>query len=228
MMKGQSVPVRERMPANSRKRQIVETVLELVAQHGPDAVSAQLVADAVGISQPAVFRHFATKEAIWTAVIDLLRDRLAQVWAEARGDQEDSRPLWVLKRMFLGHIELITRYPGFAKIVMSDHIRHQYPSLHENFKALHQEYDRLVTTLLQEAAQQGELSSDVDLSAAAALYFCSIQGLAFQFAIAGYRQSRIWETAVRVFDLYLRALGAETSGSGRRRRNIDRENRGKP
>ena len=69
------------MPAAARKRQIVETALELVAEHGADAVSAQLIADTIGLSQPAVFRHFPTKEAVWMAVIAWLQDRLAQVWS---------------------------------------------------------------------------------------------------------------------------------------------------
>jgi len=67
-----------RPPAGSRKRQIVETVLQLVAAHGTEAVSAQLVADAIGVTQPAVFRHFPTKEAMWLAVMDWLEERLSR------------------------------------------------------------------------------------------------------------------------------------------------------
>src|SRR5262249_60338820 len=58
-----------RFPADSRKQQIVETVLELVAARGTEAVSVQLVADAIGVTQPAVFRHFPTKEAMWLAEV---------------------------------------------------------------------------------------------------------------------------------------------------------------
>ncbi|HKA43616.1 MAG TPA: TetR/AcrR family transcriptional regulator, partial [Burkholderiales bacterium] len=172
----------------------METALELVAEHGADAVSAQLIADTIGLSQPAVFRHFPTKEAIWTAVIGWLQDRLADVWSEARGDQRDPPPIWVLRRMFLGHVELIIRYPGLAKVVFSDHIRHQYPSLHEQFRVLHQRYEREVTTLLEDAVRRSDLPSTTDVPAAAMLFFCAIQGLAFQFAIARYRRSRVWES----------------------------------
>ncbi|HKA42670.1 MAG TPA: TetR/AcrR family transcriptional regulator [Burkholderiales bacterium] len=202
-----STTLRGRMPAAARKRQIVETVLELVAEHGADAVSAQLIADAIGLSQPGVFRHFPTKEAIWMAVIGWLQDRLADVWSEARGDQEHPPPIWVLKRMFLGHVELIIRYPGLAKVVFSDHIRHQYPALHEQFHALHRWYDREVTTLLEESIRTSDLPSTTDVPAAATLFFCTIQGLAFQSAIARYRRSRVWDCATRVLVLYVNAIG---------------------
>jgi AcrR family transcriptional regulator len=199
---------RDRMPAAARKRQIVETALELVAEHGADAVSAQLIADTIGLSQPAVFRHFPTKEAVWMEVIGWLQDRLADVWSEARGDQQHPPPIWALRRMFLGHVELITRYPGLAKVVFSDHIRHQYPSLHERFHALHRQYEREVTTLLEDAVRTSDLPSTTDVPAAAMLFFCAIQGLGFQFAIARYRRSRLTDSATRLFALYVNAVGA--------------------
>ena len=195
----------DRMPAAARKQQIVETALELVAEHGADAVSAQRIADTIGLSQPAVFRHFPTKEAVWLAVIGWLQDRLADVWSEA---QQHPPPVWVLRRMFLGHVELIIRYPGLAKVVFSDHIRHQYPSLHEQFRVLHQRYEREVRTLLEDAVGRSDLPSATDVPAAATLFFCAIQGLAFQFAIARYRRTRVWDSATRLFALYVSATGA--------------------
>jgi AcrR family transcriptional regulator len=201
----------DRMPATQRKQQIVETALELVAERGADAVSAQLIADTIGLSQPAVFRHFPTKEAVWMAVIAWLQDRLAEVWSEARGDEQHPRPIWVLRRMLLGHVELIIRYPGLAKVVFSDHIRHQYPRLHEQFHAFHRQYEREVTTLLEDAVRASDLPSTTDVAAAATLYFCTIQGLGFQFAIAGYRRARVWDCATRLFALYARAIDARAA-----------------
>jgi TetR/AcrR family transcriptional regulator len=198
----------DRMPATQRKQQIVETALELVAERGADAVSAQLIADTIGLSQPAVFRHFPTKEAVWTAVIAWLQDRLADVWSEACGDQQHPPPIWVLRRMFLGHVELIIRYPGLAKVVFSDHIRHQYPILHEQFHSLHRRYERKVTALLEDAVRTSDLAPTTDVPAAATLFFCAIQGLAFQFAIARYRRSHVLDCATRLFGLYASAIGA--------------------
>src|SRR5262245_30342415 len=168
------------MPSAARKQQIVETALELVAQRGADAVSAQLIADEIGLSQPAVFRHFPTKEAVWTAVIGWLQDRLLEVWSDARGDREHPPPIWVLKRIFFGHIELIIRYPGLAKVVMSDHLRHQYPALHQQFHGVYRRYEREVTALLEDAARNSDIPSATDIATAATLFFCMIQGLAFQ------------------------------------------------
>src|SRR5215470_6221375 len=129
----------DRLPAHSRKQRIVETVLELVAGHGTESVSAQLVADAIGVTQPAVFRHFSTKEALWLAVMDWLEERLVAIYSAV--DEDPGQPsLVVLGRMFLGHVRLIARYPALAKLVFSDHLRLQYPRLQERFGGIHKAY----------------------------------------------------------------------------------------
>src|SRR5215467_5093745 len=89
--------LQERLPAGSRKPQIVRTVLQLVVVRGADAVSAQLIADAIGVTQPAIFRHFPTKEAIWLAVMDWLEQRLVAIYSAADDSREAS--LVVLSRM---------------------------------------------------------------------------------------------------------------------------------
>jgi hypothetical protein len=56
-------------------------------------------------------------------VMDWLEEQLKAVWSNARSKAEDQTGIPVLKRMFLGHIELIERHPGLVKVIMSDHIR---------------------------------------------------------------------------------------------------------
>src|SRR5260370_32450082 len=115
----------EQFPVDSRKQQIVETVLQLVATRGTEAVSAQLVADAIGVTQPAVFRHFPTKEAIWLAVMDWLEQRLLAVYLAAQ--ENDETGLGSLRPVVRAHIKLNEDHPALTQLVFSDHLRLQYP-----------------------------------------------------------------------------------------------------
>src|SRR5262249_24158895 len=170
----------ERLDAEKRKKQIVQVALALVAKHGADAVSTQLSAETIGFTQAAVFRHFPTKEALWSAVMDWLNDRLEEVRQKARTEAPD-QGIGVLKRIFLGHIALIERHPGLAKVVMSDHIRRQYPELHRRFTIAHRKYEDEIRKALDAAARSAQISSKLDRGAATTLFLCAIQGLGFQF-----------------------------------------------
>jgi len=179
-----------RAQGSERQRQIVEIALDLVAERGADSVSIQAIADRIGVTQPAIFRHFRDKEAIWIAVMEWLADNLRQIHATAEL-QSNETPLDVLRRMFLDHIRMVRRYPALAKVVFSDHLRLQR-----------------VVDLIGRAKKQKLVPAAISDKGAATLYFCMIQGLGFQFAIAR-RPMRLAHEAERVFVLYLRGIATQ-------------------
>jgi AcrR family transcriptional regulator len=193
-----------RLPLSPRRHQIVQTVLKLVAKHGADAVTAQLIADMIGLSQPAVFRHFPTKEALWVAVLDWLDDQLSTIHRRAEGDA-GTPALDVLGRMFFAHVALIERHPALAKIVFSDHLRLQYSSLNPRFAEILDAYQARVIELIKRAKTNGEAAVAVAPRSAATLYFCMIQGLGFQAVIARL-PIKLQRNARQLFALYRRAL----------------------
>lgn len=65
--------------ATDVRSQVVVVATRLFAAHGFDGTSLQDIADAVGVSKPAVLHHFASKEHIRTAVLDAIVEH----WREA-------------------------------------------------------------------------------------------------------------------------------------------------
>lgn len=208
----------DRLRAGSRKQQIVETVLALVGAHGTEAVSAQLVADTIGVTQPAVFRHFPTKEAIWLAVMDWLEQRLAAIYSAA--DEEGDSDLTVLSHMFLEHVKLIERYPALAKLVFSDHLRLQYPSLQERFGRIHKAYAARLSAVIDRAKSEGVVSDSLSSNDAATMFLSLIQGLGFQFAIARLPR-KLLPVAERMLAIYLLAITASAEAGERARKMVE-------
>ena len=57
----------QRKPAEDRKTDIVEALLRLADQIGPDRLTTNDIAREVGVTQAAIFRHFPTKAELWSA-----------------------------------------------------------------------------------------------------------------------------------------------------------------
>src|SRR5262245_28480911 len=141
---------RPRLSGDARLQHIVEPVLELLADQGADGVSVQGIADRIGLTQPAVFRPFPNKEAIWVAVITWLEEQLGAIHQAADASFGES-PLTILKHMFTQHVRMVGRHPALAKIVFSDHLRLQFPSLQARFAGIHSAYETRIVSLLQRA-----------------------------------------------------------------------------
>ncbi len=59
-----------------RKQQILDTATALFGRYGYDRVTVKKVAAACGITEPAVYRHYASKEQLYEAVLAVLPLRL--------------------------------------------------------------------------------------------------------------------------------------------------------
>jgi TetR/AcrR family fatty acid metabolism transcriptional regulator len=67
---------RRRLPSGARRLQIVQATLRLVAEHGLAGVSMSRLADSVGISNAALYRHFTSRDDILVAAHDALIQRV--------------------------------------------------------------------------------------------------------------------------------------------------------
>ncbi len=170
-------PASHRRTSEDRQQEIVEVVLALAAERGVEAITTALIAERMGLTQGAVFRHFPNKEAIWSAVLDWLKLRLGALF-----ERVEARPVDELERIFLGYMAFIHAYPAMPRLVFSDTFHHAYPALHTQVRDMVAGCEVHFRSLIEEATTEGEAIPGRS-AAAATLLLASIQGLAFQSAI---------------------------------------------
>ncbi|HEV2705212.1 MAG TPA: TetR/AcrR family transcriptional regulator [Pyrinomonadaceae bacterium] len=59
-----------RMAADERRQQIVAVAMRLFSERGFRGTTTKEIAQAAGVSEAIIFRHFATKDELYTAIID--------------------------------------------------------------------------------------------------------------------------------------------------------------
>jgi len=59
-----------RLPATDRRRQLLESALDLFARKGFEGATTKEIAAAAGVTEAIIFRHFPNKHALYSAVLD--------------------------------------------------------------------------------------------------------------------------------------------------------------
>ncbi|MEO7124935.1 MAG: TetR/AcrR family transcriptional regulator [Nakamurella sp.] len=77
-------PTRSTLRGTKRRAAIVAAAAELFARHGFPGVGMDDIGAAVGVTGPAIYRHFDSKAAVLTAVIDTIIDAVAPQPHEAK------------------------------------------------------------------------------------------------------------------------------------------------
>jgi AcrR family transcriptional regulator len=62
--------MRQRVSGEQRRRLIIDSAARLFARRGFSGTTTREIARAVGVSEATVFKHFATKEDLYTAIIE--------------------------------------------------------------------------------------------------------------------------------------------------------------
>ena len=62
---------KSRMPAGDRHRQLLRSAIDCVARNGFGGTKTKDIAAAAGVSEAILFRHFATKEDLYHAILDM-------------------------------------------------------------------------------------------------------------------------------------------------------------
>lgn len=191
------------LSAEDRRAATVGAVIELAAGHDPREITTTAIAQHMGVTQGALFKHFPTKDAILEAVMAWVADRLLSRIDRAA----ESAPTSVaaLEAMFLVHAGFIAEHPGVPRMMFGELQRAGSTTPKRLAATLLRHYAERLHHLLEAGRKGGELDPGLDVEAAATLFVGTIQGLVTQALIAGDVQ-RIQRDAPRVFAIYLRGI----------------------
>jgi AcrR family transcriptional regulator len=109
-----------RMTAEERKLQILRVAVSLFSQRGFGGTTTREIAQASGVSEAMVFRHFATKQELYTAILDhkaCSGDSMnpEQMVAEALKQKDDRA---VFERLALGALNHHECDPEFQRLLL--------------------------------------------------------------------------------------------------------------
>ena len=71
-------PSTVRLPAQERRRQLLDEALEVFAAKGFHGTSMNDVAEAAGVTKPVLYQHFASKDALYNELVDEMGARLEE------------------------------------------------------------------------------------------------------------------------------------------------------
>jgi TetR/AcrR family transcriptional regulator len=196
-------PLVTRLPTEARQAEIVAVALRLAQDRSPASITTNDLAQAMGLSQGALFKHFSTKDAIWLAVMVWVTDHLLRALNDAA--ERSRSPLDALRCVFDAHVDFVVTHPGVPRVIFHELQQSQDSAVKQQVRGLMQGYRQLLLRLLGDAVRSGEADAVLDIAAAATLLIGIVQGLVMQSMLSDQIAS-MREHAPRVFDLYVRSI----------------------
>lgn len=191
------------LSAAERKELTIETVVELAAEQNPAEITTTAIAQRMGLTQGALFRHFSSKEVLLEATMQWTCQRLLEQVDEAAATA--GCPSSALEAMFLAHTDYVARYPGVPRLLYGELQRPGKTPVKTVVESLLKKYSQRLQQHLQQGIERGDFYPQLNTQAAASLYIGSIQALVIQATVSGEAQL-ISQQAPAAFALFRRSL----------------------
>jgi len=195
--------IKKRMSSEDRQSEIIRVAVELAAEKDVGSVTTQDMADAMQLTQGAIFRHFSSKDEIWLAVMHWIQKSLMAVLGKAAANASD--PLDAIERMFLAHVSFISKHPAIPRILFSELQNKKSGKMRLLIQEIMSGYEGRIAGLLEDAKAQSLVDTGLDSKSAAVLYIGMIQGLVMQVSIFGGKRSLLQE-ATKTFPIFLHGI----------------------
>jgi AcrR family transcriptional regulator len=189
-----------RLSADARKALIVETALRLSDEFGPELVTTERIASAMGLTQPAIFRHFPKKELIWTAVAEYLGNAMMSVWDRAEAGTD--APAAAVKLVAMAHVRLLAETPGIIAILFSRELHFNNEILRGGLARNQKFFRAKLEASVKGGIERGVFRSGLDAPDAALLVIAIIQSVALRWSLVR-RQFDLADEVSRLLDMQL-------------------------
>jgi TetR/AcrR family transcriptional regulator, fatty acid metabolism regulator protein len=148
-----------RRSGSERRAQIVRETLQLVAEHGLAGASMSRIAEAVGISNAALYRHFDSREDILIAAHDALIERVFTWLKSSQAPDVMDR----LRQMGDSHAALFSKdIEGFNAPMFQFISWIPKDRVHDHVVRRRMEMLRWYTDLVEEGKAQGSIRADIE------------------------------------------------------------------
>ncbi|MDF1566533.1 MAG: TetR/AcrR family transcriptional regulator [Spirochaetaceae bacterium] len=110
-----------------RQREFMDAAMKLVAEKGFSGFTIRNVASAVGVTEPAVYRHFSNKLDLLTAMLEDLQAAIVPHFRKLSQDEGGAKS--ILGGFIHGIFDELKIHPSFAPFIFSEELFHAEPLL---------------------------------------------------------------------------------------------------
>ncbi|GAB6043440.1 nucleoid occlusion factor SlmA [Endothiovibrio diazotrophicus] len=170
----------------SRKQQILETLARELESAPGERITTAGLARSLGVSEAALYRHFASKAQMYEGLIEFAEQTLFSTVHRINAEQVPvaGRARKVIY-LLLGFAE---RNPGISRVLSGDALVGEKERLRNRAGKLFDRLELELKQMLREAELHGELPVGTPVQAIANLLLAVAEGLIHQFVQSGFQR----------------------------------------
>ncbi|NNM81461.1 MAG: nucleoid occlusion factor SlmA [Burkholderiales bacterium] len=168
-----------------RKLQILQTLAQMLERPNAEKITTASLASKIGVSEAALYRHFASKAQMYEGLIDFIEQTLFGFINKISSEETGGvKQVEAILSLLLG---FASKNPGMTRVLIGEALVHENERLQGRINQLQDRLEATLKQCLRFARSQGEIG-EIDEAMEANLLICYVIGRWQQYAKSGFRR----------------------------------------
>ena len=176
-----------RQSTSERQLQIIEATQNLITSKGMEFVTIDAIAEKVGLTEGAIYKHFRSKREILTLLIDSIEQNLMETLVNSK--QVGDSSLDHLGRILVSNLNDVEDRRAVSFIIISEAIAFDGIFMSDRVSLMLNNYLDFIKNVVDEGIKDRSIRPDVDIGAAANTFLGMIQIVATLWSLDAYAES---------------------------------------
>ncbi|MCE2780682.1 nucleoid occlusion factor SlmA [Limnohabitans sp.] len=178
-----ATPARKRPRPGERRLQILQTLATMLEQPGAERVTTAGLAAKIGVSEAALYRHFASKAQMFEGLIDFVDQSVMGLIRQVTdrdpaGPQQAGRIVALL-------LQFAEKNPGMSRVMNGEALAFEHDRLQERINLL---FDKIEAQLRQSLKHADTPTPSAEAQVTASVLVAFMQGRLQRYARSGFKR----------------------------------------
>jgi AcrR family transcriptional regulator len=169
---------------SKRQEEIIEKSIMLIDEKGIQGLTIKNLSKSIGISEPAIYRHFDSKFDILCAILNSFKEQLKQ--RELLLAQDNAETFVKMQHFYAQVLNQFVKKPSLVSVIFSEEIFQNESRLTVKVMEIQQMNEEIVKSLLRKLKEEKQISESVNIEMFILLFFGSMRQLVRQWKFSGH------------------------------------------
>ncbi|MEN8192675.1 MAG: TetR/AcrR family transcriptional regulator [Bacteroidota bacterium] len=142
-----------------RQSEILKESIKLIADKGIQGLTIKNLANAIGVTEPAIYRHFENKQEILIGILSLFKNNKENFFQNLQIG--DSNPIEQLKSLFEMRFKYFAKNRAIASVIFSEELFRNDPLLSETVFEIMKENQKIMLQIIKAGQKSLLIKKDI-------------------------------------------------------------------
>jgi len=172
---------------SERQEEIIDKSICLIAERGIQGFTIKNLSKAIGISEPAIYRHFKSKTDILITILENF-NQMANMFSAMMSENEMSA-IEKISFMFNNMVEMFTENPAIVSVIFSEEIFKNEEVLKNKIVEILNKNEETIEQILKVGQHNKEIRTDISEKTLALMVMGSLRLLVKRWDLNDYKSN---------------------------------------